>query len=938
MIDKQLDKIEILLLKISDDDQYKEDLFREYNLYRSALETVPRDSEVPSVLRDSVESFEQRLKLYIIKGKSNNPLEELVPTLTSKINSEEEKAKILKMVKTNISYLNSRRSQLNVFKAYLDGIKFDDESIEDIESTIKYVEQGYIKTNVYSNSFEQEIAKAKYFFTLKLICNGNDEKAKEIINTFDTDMILFIHSRHKETVKELLDKGKSKLAMELNIFLTEFPEGKERDIAFWKVLCEIEKPDKFVKSDIVVDGNKTTILNSEEKSISKIEEEEEIRPPKISLFKFIKSIFNKNTIQEIKTMPRLVSKEHFKVYFNDNRVEVTLYISKFRMNRSELDELVRILGNGYKRNENAFTNGIVSIYDEYSYMYTTNIAELGEIIRGICEYLHITKMDWYGSKSSSYEIKDGEFSGMYFEDLSIHKGSWKIGKSAFAGNIDLAKVNLYDAEISKIEDRAFSRCSDLTEIVMPIDTSEFVFGNGVFEDCKKFTTINWPYKVKRVNNGMFKNCIKLQDIGSNEFVEIGASAFEGCESFNKIYYANGIRKIGNKAFYKCKALTNFCFGDNVEIGSYAFAETGLTSVTVEFKLHGVGEGVFQNSMLESATINKSLTLPHKTFMGCKYLHRVKMDSFMTCLLDDCFNGCTSLEEIDLPELVGYLGARAFMNCKNLRKLELRVGCDRILEECFRGCTSLTKFKIPNVGTIEKGLFYECVRLEEVTFYKIEDVVRIDDKAFEFCERLTNFTIPPNVKSIGSFAFAGSDIKEAIIPESCRELGNGAFYECHRLENVQLSSYIRDIGSETFRRCFSLKEIDMSKCFIDTIGKQAFEKCESLSKISFGEGLRKIYKDTFDKCKMIEELVIPISLLGISKRDVSKLNDDYQPVYAFMDHLGIYEDYDIDKLKVNNGFVFVSIHTGSSVEKISTVEDNSIFMHRERLKIVSEEEG
>lgn len=935
MIDKQLDKIEVLLLKISDDDQYKEELYKEYNLYRSALETIPRDSEVPDILLTNVNSFMQRLNKYIIHGKSNNPLEDIVPMLSSKINSEDEKAKILKMVKTNVSYLTSRRSQLQVLKAYLDGIKFDENSIEDIEAMIKYVEDGYTKTNVYSNSFEQDIAKAKYLFAIKLIYDNEEDKAKKIISTFDTDMVLFLHNRHKDTVKHLLEKGKSKLAMELNIFLTEFPEGKEKDYEFWKVLCEIEMPD-YSKSDIVVNEDNSVVLNSDDKTLSNVEKDMP-KLPRFNFFRFLKSLFSRNAIQEIREMPRLVEKSHYKVFFNDSKVEVNLVIPSFRMDRSELDDLVSCLGSGYKRNDKPFVNGIVNIYDQFDYLPTTNIAELGEIVRGICEYLHITKMDWYASKTASYEIKDGEFSGMFFEDVSIHQGHWTIGKSAFAGNINLKKVNLYYATISKIEDRAFSRCNSLTEIVLPIDTSEYMFGNGIFEDCKNFTTINWPYKIKTVSKGMFKNCVKLQDIGSNEFKEIGASAFEGCESFNKIYFSSDIKKIGNKAFFKCKSLTNFCFGDNCEIGNYAFAESGLLSVTVELPLHRVGVGIFQGSMVESATINKSLTLPEKTFLDCKYLHRVKMDSYMSCLCDDCFNGCTSLEHIDLPELVGYLGARAFRNCKNLRKIELIQGCTTILEECFRGCSSLTKFKIPDVNTIEKRVFYECVRLEEVTFYKPEDIIRIDDKAFEFCERLTSFDVPPNVKFIGEFAFAGTDIKEITIPESCRELGNGAFFECHRLEKVKLSSYIRDIGSETFRRCFNLKEIDMSQCFIDTIGKQAFDKCESLQKIVFGEGLRTIYTDTFSKCNMIDELIIPVSLLGIAKRDLEKLNDDYHCIFGFMEKIGLYDEYDIDSVKIQDNQIIVFIRSEVSTEKIHTIEDDSVFMHRERMMVEPLEE-
>ena len=920
MIDKQLDKIEVLLLKISDDDQYKKDLYNEYYLYRSALETVPRDCDVPDVLLTSVESFEQRLKKYIIQGKSNNPLEELIPTLSSKIKSEEEKSKIIKLVQTNVSYLSNRRSQLDVLKSYLDGIDFDEASLEDIEAMIKYVEQGYIKTNVYSNSFEQEIAKAKYRYIIRLIYDNKVDKAEAIIKNTDTDMVLYLHSRHKETVKSLLDKGKSKLAMVINQFLTEFPDGKEKEVDFWKALCEIEHVNDAPKADIVVDEENSVVVNNEEKTLANTIEEDSIKPKKIGFFAYLRSIFNKNTIQDLRTMPRLISRPHYKIYINQNSVEITLHIYKFMMERTELEGLVNLLGKAYKHNNDAFLNVIVNIYDEYFPMMSHNMAELDEIIRGLTEYANITKMDWH-CKGNSYTIKDGQFAGMLFKDLTIHKGTWEFGKDAFQGCFRLEKLNLRDTYIIHIGDKAFSNCSELKEVYLPVDSFEYMFGNGIFENCTNLTIVEWPIQIKKINKGTFKNCKLLKNLGTNSFEEIEASAFENCESFNNIFFSRDIKKIGAKAFYKCKSLTNFSFNDHCIIGDYAFAETGLTSVDVGFVLHEAGVGIFKGSMLHSATINKSLTLPNETFMDCKYLTRVKFDSFLSCICDDCFNGCVSIETLDISELVSYLGARAFMNCKNLRKIELNKACITIHEECFKGCASLTKFNVPFVNTIEKGLFYECVRLEEVNFLKPEDIIRIDDKAFELCDRLSQITIPPDVKSIGAYAFAGTDIKEAIIPESCREIGNGAFFECHRLERVQLSSYIRDIGDETFRRCFSLSEIDMSRCFIDSIGKQSFDKCESLRRISFGKGLRKAYKDSFAKCNMVEELVIPISLIGVSKKDlITVLNKDYSPVYEFMSRVGLYESYTITEIQVLESVLVVFIHSHVMTEVIKSVEE------------------
>ena len=242
MIDRKLDGIHVMLLRLDNDDQYKEALYKEYELYRTSLEALPRDVNIPQILDTSVFSFEQRLKNYIVLGKSNNPLIELAPTISKRITSREDIAEILQIANSNSSYIQNKKSQLEVLKSYLDQINFNGD-IDDIFSTIKLVEERYLKLNIYSNEFEQEIAKAKYYYELKLLYDGEISRAKEYAEKFDSDLILFIHSHHKDTVHKLLNDGKSKLADELNSFLTEFPKDREKDIEFWKTLAQIENPE-----------------------------------------------------------------------------------------------------------------------------------------------------------------------------------------------------------------------------------------------------------------------------------------------------------------------------------------------------------------------------------------------------------------------------------------------------------------------------------------------------------------------------------------------------------------------------------------------------------------------------------------------------------------------------------------------------------------------
>ncbi len=66
------------------------------------------------------------------------------------------------------------------------------------------------------------------------------------------------------------------------------------------------------------------------------------------------------------------------------------------------------------------------------------------------------------------------------------------------------------------------------------------------------------------------------------------------------------------------------------------------------------------------------------------------------LPSDLFNGCTSLEAIEIRDGVSVydIDDRAFYNCSNLQGVELTANLDTIGEEAFYMCTSIEKLVIP----------------------------------------------------------------------------------------------------------------------------------------------------------------------------------------------------------------------------------------------------
>ena len=65
-------------------------------------------------------------------------------------------------------------------------------------------------------------------------------------------------------------------------------------------------------------------------------------------------------------------------------------------------------------------------------------------------------------------------------------------------------------------------------------------------------------------------------------------------------------------------------------------------------------------------------IDEQAFSKCTALKSVKLPEVMYWLSNECFDGCESLEEIDIPASVEIIDAMAFSNCTALQEV-IRAG-------------------------------------------------------------------------------------------------------------------------------------------------------------------------------------------------------------------------------------------------------------------------
>ena len=120
------------------------------------------------------------------------------------------------------------------------------------------------------------------------------------------------------------------------------------------------------------------------------------------------------------------------------------------------------------------------------------------------------------------------------------------------------------------------------------------------------------------------------------------------------------------------------------------------------------------------------------------------------------------------------------------------------------------------------------------------VVRINERAFQYCEKLKTVTLPEGLKVLEDavFEFCYS-LREIKLPSTLEEAGYYQFQHDRNLTSVTLSPKMTRIADCMFQDCNSLEEITIPDN-IEEIGNYAFNYCRNLKKVNIGANTKLKY--------------------------------------------------------------------------------------------------
>lgn len=219
------------------------------------------------------------------------------------------------------------------------------------------------------------------------------------------------------------------------------------------------------------------------------------------------------------------------------------------------------------------------------------------------------------------------------------------------------------------------------------------------------------------------------------------------------------------------------------------------------------------------------------FYNCTSLKSVKVSPNLTRFGYSCFNGCTSLYNINIPTSCQYIERYSFKNVPAHIDVDvpniIRIGngafyesgivslkaptLDTINDKVCNHCIYLTQLDLQNVSQIKGGAFHSA-NLEDVELYL--------PKLTLWSYGLFTNTNIKKIIDLGSIVDFDSDVST----------GNAMFANCKKLEYANLPSTLKVINNNVFNGCESLEVVKLNSTTPPTLGTGVFTGTPSTMKI------------------------------------------------------------------------------------------------------------
>jgi len=379
-----------------------------------------------------------------------------------------------------------------------------------------------------------------------------------------------------------------------------------------------------------------------------------------------------------------------------------------------------------------------------------------------------------------------------------------IGNYAFYGATSLSSVTLGDG--ASIGNYAFFNNSSLKAIDLSkvVSIGTYAFSGQI---VPHYTTTSSGYSQV---DGYYLYATPLTEVDLSSCQSLGAYAFCYNRYLTKLNLGSTLGSIGNRAFFYCRSLAEISGGDNITAaGDYAF---------------------YYNEALTEVNLPKLAELGSGAFYACEALERVTLSAEGSVIGSSAFYGCSALTEVTNLNLCSSIGDYAFVGV-GITSANL----DNVvyLGECAFAESALTSVSFgeeAKIADIGDNPFYGCnipafsvdekvdfggegskTYTEKNYTYEINDYLKVYSGVLYSKETdglqlvsyplgktdVTEYVVEDDTVRISAYAFAGTSVRNVVLPLSLKAIGDKAFYKCSSLARVTFKSVEAPVLEETY---------------------------------------------------------------------------------------------------------------------------------------------
>ena len=331
------------------------------------------------------------------------------------------------------------------------------------------------------------------------------------------------------------------------------------------------------------------------------------------------------------------------------------------------------------------------------------------------------------------------------------------------------------------------------------------------------------------------------------------------------------------------------------------------------------------------TFNDSAIL-YVDISGNKTIKELDLPETVVYFDENCIEGCTSLEKINIDKNNKYLESRDNVVISKCADKTLVVKYNCVLGNEDTGVSY----------TNRSNTLYAYLPNKSETEYRVpEGIESINYKAFTNCNKLNKLIIPSSTKSLDNLAINNcSSLNDITFQSSGNDFSVDSIVSCNALTNIRYENSSADINYGITRDCSNVQYVINNKNYIidngfvydanktilykclnkeiesvevpntvTIIEANAFENCKKLKNITFNNVLVRIGYRAFSNCESIEKLNLPDSLTTIDTA-------------AFLGCTSLKEIDSSSKLDVVGDYAFLNcnkleyIYTKNSIKNIS----------------------